>query len=205
MNQENETISEEQKEEALSQEQTPVQDEPVPQEQLKEAQLEEGQDEACLEALHEEIEALKAELSAQKDRALRAVAEADNTRRIAQREREKLSKYAAEPLAKDLIEVAENLHRALCAVSEEQAAENEGLRNLRDGVQMVERGLVQAFEKHKIEVIDPKGEDFDPNLHQAMGQIESEDVPTGKVALAMGRAYRLHDRLLRPALVQVAK
>lgn len=172
-----------------------------------EAEHEEGEltAESQLEEAIARIQELEADAAQQKDRALRAIAEAENARRIAQQDREKSAKYASEPLAKDLIEVAENLNRALGSVSEEAAAQNEDLKQLRLGVGMAASEFARAFKKHGIEIIDPVGGDFDPNVHQAMGELETADIEPGKVAICFARGYVLRDRLLRPAMVQLAK
>ena len=161
--------------------------------------------ESQLEEAIARIIELEAEAAQQKDRALRAVAEAENARRIAQQDRERAAKYASEPLAKDLIEVVENLNRALSSVSEETAAQNEDLKQMRIGVSMAASEFEKAFSKHGIEIVDPVGGDFDPNLHQAMGELETADVEPGKVAVCFARGYVLRDRLLRAAMVQLAK
>lgn len=153
----------------------------------------------------DEIEALRSEMDAHRDRALRAVAEAENTRRIAQRDRENAAKYAAEPLAKDLLEVGENLKRALSAVDPGEAEANATLKQVVQGLTMVQREFEAAFAKHQIEIIDPLGEAFDPNAHQAMGEMVTDQVEPGKVAVCFARGYKLRDRLLRPAMVQLAK
>ncbi len=153
----------------------------------------------------DEIEALKSEMGGHRDRALRAVAEAENTRRIAQRDRENAAKYAAEPLAKDLLEVAENLKRSLASVAPEDVEASAALQQVLEGVAMVQRDFENAFAKHQIEIIDPVGEAFDPNAHQAMGEMITADVEPGKVAICFARGYKLRDRLLRPAMVQLAR
>lgn len=153
----------------------------------------------------EEIEALKSEMDAHRDRALRAVAEAENTRRIAQRDRENAAKYAAEPLARDLLEVGENLKRALVAVAGEEVEANAALKQVVEGLTMVQRDFEGAFTKHAIEIIDPVGQAFDPNVHQAMGEMVTDQIEPGKVAICFARGYKLRDRLLRPAMVQLAK
>lgn len=153
----------------------------------------------------DEIDALKSEMGGHRDRALRAVAEAENTRRIAQRDRENAAKYAAEPLAKDLLEVAENLKRTLAAVAPEDVEASPALKQVMEGVAMVQREFENAFAKHQIEIIDPVGQAFDPNAHQAMGEMMTADVEPGKVAVCFARGYMLRDRLLRPAMVQLAR
>ena len=151
-----------------------------------------------------QVAALEAELAEQKDRLLRALAETENTRRRAQREREEALKYAVSGLAKDLLSAADNLRRALDSMRETEAAD-ERTRNLVAGVAATERELLAAFEKNGIRRIDPKGERFDHNFHQAIYEVERGDQPAGTIVEVLQPGYLLHDRLLRPAMVGVAK
>ncbi len=167
------------------------------------------------EFAHDEVEefdsgqhivALEAEVSDLKDRLLRAVAEAENTRRRAERERENGRRYASENLARDVLSVVDNLGRALDAVTNDPAAKEEGsFKTFVDGVMMTEKELLNAFERHKIETINPLGETFDPNLHQAMFEAPSEEYDSGTVMQVIAKGYQLHDRLLRPAMVGISK
>jgi molecular chaperone GrpE len=150
------------------------------------------------------VAALEAELAEQKDRLLRALAETENTRRRAQREREDVAKYAMSGFAKDLLSTADNLRRALDSLPEAMAAD-ERTRNLLAGVAATERELLAAFERHGIRRIDPGGEPFDHNLHQAIYEAERTAEPPGTVIEVLQPGYRIHDRLLRPAMVGVAK
>jgi molecular chaperone GrpE len=150
------------------------------------------------------VAALEAELGEHKDRLLRALAETENTRRRAQREREDAAKYAVSGFAKDLLSAADNLRRALDSLPEAKAAD-ELTRNLFAGVAATERELLAAFERHGIRRIDPRGEPFDHNLHQAIYEIERTDEPPGTIIEVLQPGYLLHDRLLRPAMVGVAK
>jgi molecular chaperone GrpE len=147
---------------------------------------------------------LAAELAEYKDRLLRALAETENVRRRAQREREDASKYAVAGFAKDLLSAADNLRRALESLPESKA-KDERTRSLLAGVAATERELLGVFERHGIKRIDPKGESFDHNLHQAIFETESPEQPSGSVVEVLQPGYVLHDRLLRPAMVGVAK
>jgi len=140
-----------------------------------------------------------------KDQLLRALAETENLRRRSQREREDAVRYAAVPLIKDLIGVADNLRRALDSISEEAAAGSEQVRTLRDGIAMTEKELLSIFERHGIRRIDPVGERLDPHNHEAMFEIPDPSAESGTVLQVLSPGYRLHDRLLRPAQVGVAK
>jgi len=151
-----------------------------------------------------ETAALRAEIDDLKNRLLRAVAETENLRRRAEREREETAKFAVTRFARDLLPVADNLRRALDSVPE-GAAENEALANFIAGVEMTERELLQVFEKHGIKAIHPLGEKFDHNLHQAMFETETDDHPPGAITQVMQIGYVLKERLLRPAMVGVAK
>jgi molecular chaperone GrpE len=152
-----------------------------------------------------ELEKLIAENAAMKDQLLRALAEAENTRRRVQRDREDFAKYAAAPLAKDILPVADNLARALAAVPKEALASDEALKNLVEGIAATERQLQSALERHNIKRIDPEGEKFDSHRHQAMFEVPETDKPGGTVVQVLQSGYILHDRLLRPALVGIAK
>ena len=150
------------------------------------------------------IAALEAEVSAAKDQHLRALAEQENIRRRAQREREDAVKYAAANFAKDLIATADNLRRALDAVKEAELADDVS-RNLLTGVAAIERELLASFDRNGIKRIDPMGEKFDHNFHQALFEIENTGKPAGTVVQVLVPGYVIHDRLLRAAMVGVAK
>ncbi len=147
---------------------------------------------------------LEAELAEYKDRLLRALAETENVRRRAQREREDASKYAITGFAKDLLSAADNLRRALESLTESEA-KDERTRSLLAGVAATERELLGVFERYGIKRIDPRGEAFDHNFHQAIFEAERSDQPSGSVVEVLQPGYVLHDRLLRPAMVGVAK
>lgn len=161
--------------------------------------------EAAAPTVEERLAAVEGELAETKDRLLRALAETENVRRRTQRETADAARYGAATFAKDLLSVADNLRRALASVPEGEAPD-ELTRNLLAGVAATERELLAAFERHGLKRIDPAvGDRFDHNLHQAMFEIESADQAPGSIAQVLQPGYVLHDRLLRPALVGVAK
>ena len=152
----------------------------------------------------ERVEALEAELADAKDRLLRALAETENTRRRAQREREDALKYAISNFARDLLSPVDNLRRALDSVPEAEITDPR-TKSLLDGVAATERELLAAFERHGMKRIDPKGERFDHNFHQAIFEAERPGAAPGTVIEVLQPGYVLHGRLLRPAMVGVAK
>ncbi len=151
----------------------------------------------------ERIAALEAELAAAKDQQLRALAEAENTRRRAQRDREEASKYGAVGLARDLLNVADNLSRAMAAAPE--TADDEAVKGLIEGISMVEKELAAVLERHHVRPVPGVGEPFDHNVHQAVVELPSEDVEPGNIAQVLQTGYVMHDRLLRAGMVAVAK
>ena len=141
-----------------------------------------------------------------KDRLLRTLAEMENLRARTQREIEDVRKFAVTGFARDLLEVGDNLGRALASVPAEARAQSEFMTNLVQGVEMTERSLRTALEKHQIRRVAPqRGERFDHKLHQAMYEVPSAELAPGSVAEVIQDGYVLADRLLRPALVGVAK
>jgi molecular chaperone GrpE len=150
------------------------------------------------------VAALEAELAEQKERLLRALAETENVRRRSQREREDASKYAVAGFAKELLSVADNLRRALDSLPAEEASDQRTV-SLLEGVEATERELLGVFERNGIRRIDPDGERFDHNFHQAIFEAERPGKPAGTIIEVLQPGYVLHDRLLRPAMVGVAK
>lgn len=153
----------------------------------------------------EEIAQLQSELAATKDQVIRAVAEVENIRKRSAREIEDAKKFAVSGFAKELVDVLDNLHRALESVPEEAAAENAALKSLSTGVEMTLKSLENAFGKFGIERVQPLGQKFDHNFHQAVVQIEDPNAEAGTVVQVLQAGYVLHGRLLRPAMVGVAK
>jgi molecular chaperone GrpE len=156
-------------------------------------------------AADDPLAAAQREAAEARDRALRALAELENFRRRADKERQDTAKYAVAAFARDILPVVDNLRRGLDTVTADARKAEPGLDALAGGVELTERELLTAFERHGIVKVDPKGEVFDPNLHQAMMEIEDMSVAPGTVVQVMQAGYTLHDRLLRPALVGVAK
>jgi len=154
--------------------------------------------------LDEQIKQAQAEAAEFKDRLLRALAETENVRRRAERDRSDAAKYGVTQFARDLLDVADNLRRALESMPESQVRDDV-TRNLLAGVAATERALLAALERHGIRRLDPKGERFDHNFHQAIFEAESTGKPAGTVVEVLQPGYVLHDRLLRPAMVGVAK
>ena len=151
-----------------------------------------------------ELEVLKAENAALKDQALRAMAEAENARRRAQKDREDASKFAINSFARDLLPVADNLRRALDSVSEEIAGLDPKVQSLLDGVEATERELLRGLERHGVQKIDAMGKSFDPNMHEVMFEMPAGGHPAGTVMQVMENGYTLQGRILRPARVGVA-
>lgn len=158
-----------------------------------------------LTVLKAEADGLRQEVAELKDQLLRALAETENVRNRAKREREETLRYAAAPLAKDLLPVADNLHRAIESVPAEAAESGEGLQGLLVGVEMTEKALLDTLAKHGIARVDPLGEKLDPHRHEAMMEVQDPSKPSGTVAQVFEIGYVLHERLLRPARVAVAK
>lgn len=152
-----------------------------------------------------ELEAAKAEIAKLKDQALRALAEAENTRRRAQRDREEAQRYGIAQFAREMLSVADNLERALAAIPAESLEQDPTLKTLYEGVQATERQLDSTLSKQQIKKIVPLGEKFDSHFHQAMFEIPTNDHPQGHIVQVLQAGYVLHDRLLRPAMVAVAK
>lgn len=157
------------------------------------------------ELLMAENEALRAEIARLKDQAMRALAEAENTRRRVERDKEDAIKYAVTKFARDLLEVSDNLNRALGSVTDEQLGENDAAKGLLNGVAGTEKQLLATFEKHGLVRIDPMEQPFDPNYHQAMFEAENTGKIPGTVIQVVATGYLLNGRLLRPAMVGVAK
>ena len=153
----------------------------------------------------ERVAQLEAEVASLKDQLLRQMAEVENTRRRAQRDREDASKFAVSSFAKELVSVADNLRRALEAVPADGREHDEMLKSLAVGVEATERQLFAAFDRAGIKKIDPTGELFDPNFHQVMFEIENTGKPAGTVVQVLQPGYTIHGRLLREAMVGVAK
>ncbi len=147
---------------------------------------------------------LEAQVADLTDRLLRAAAETDNLRKRAEREREDTRKYAVTRFAEDLLGVADNMARAMEAVDDD-LRKDDTVKGLIEGVDLTSKELASVLERHGIKSIEPKGQKFDPNLHQAMFEVEDADAEPGTVVQVLRTGYTIGDRLLRAAMVGVAK
>ncbi len=161
--------------------------------------------EQLMEAASARIAALEAELAEAKDRWMRSEAEMANVRARAKREVDDTRQYAVQKFARDVAEAAENLRRGLDSLPPPSPADPAIVGKLREGFEGVERAFVGALERNGIKREDPTGAQFDPNLHQAMAEQETAEHPPGTVLQAWTPAWTLNGRLLRPAMVVVAK
>ncbi len=151
-------------------------------------------------------EALAREVSEARDKVLRTLAEMENLRKRTTREVADARAYGISGFARDVLDIADNLQRALDAVPPEaRAAAEPGLKALIEGVELTERSLLNALEKNGVRKFDPSGEKFDPNFQQAMYEVPDSSVPSGTVVQVVQAGYMIGDRILRPALVGVSK
>ncbi|EKF60369.1 heat shock protein GrpE [Agrobacterium albertimagni AOL15] len=152
------------------------------------------------------IDALKAENADLRDRFLRLAAEMDNLRRRTDREIKDAKSYAVTGFARDMLSVSDNLRRAIETLPEEaRAAADATLTALIEGVEMTERGMLATLERHGVRKIEAEGQKFDPNFHQAMFEVPNPNVPNNTVVQVVQAGYAIGERVLRPAMVGVAK
>lgn len=161
--------------------------------------------EAGSEGIVSKEQELEAEVGKLKEQLLRTLAELDNYRKRAEREKEDTSKYAVSNFARELLSVSDNLRRAIESVPEKHENPEKLLEGLLEGVKITETELLSVFSKHKIEKIDPLGKPFDHQFHQAMFEVEDSKQPPGIVVQVLQPGYTLYSRLLRPAFVGVSK
>jgi molecular chaperone GrpE len=155
------------------------------------------------EASPEDVMArLEEEAATARDNALRALADAQNVKRRAEQDVEKARKFALEQFAKELLPVVDNMERALEATA---GNDDDGVKPITEGVELTLKSFLDALKKFNVEAVDPQGEPFDPNLHQAMSMVENNDVEPNSVIAVMQKGYTLNGRLLRPAMVMVSK
>lgn len=154
-------------------------------------------------SLHQENERLKEELEQSKEQTLRALADVQNIRRRAEQDVEKAHKFGLEKFVKDILSVADNLERALAACGDQDQAGD--VSAIAEGVDLTLKSLLGTLSRHQVEQVDPVGEPFDPQYHQAMTAIEQPDVEPNTVINVFQRGYTLHGRLVRPAMVVVSK
>ena len=149
---------------------------------------------------------LDRELAEYKDRLLRTLADMENMRKRTEREVTDARVYGISAFARDILGVADNMHRAMQALDDElRAKADDQLKALLDGVELTERELMNVLEKHGVKRIEPLNQKFDPNRHQAMFEVEDASVPSGTVVQVMQAGYLIGERVLRPALVAVSK
>lgn len=158
-------------------------------------------DDTAAPDLAEQLAAAQQQAKENHEQYLRAEAEMANLRRRVEKDVENAHKFGQEKLVKEMLTVADNLERTLAAIE----TETDEVAPLKEGVEMTLKGLLDTFEKLNVEVIDPQGHPFDPQLHQAMSMVENPDVEPNTVIAVMQKGYTLHERLVRPAMVMVSK
>jgi molecular chaperone GrpE len=167
---------------------------------------------ARLSMAEQELEKLRSDLSALRDapaeyqdKNMRLLADMENLRRRTERERADTAKFAITRFARDVLTVADNFQRAIDTVPKDEAAVDGPLKTLFEGVELTGRELLNVLERNGVKKIDPTGMRFDPNVHQAMMQVDNPEVPNGTVMQAFQPAYMIEDRVLRPAMVVVSR
>ena len=172
----------------------------------KEEQVSESPKEKEEEVISPEdlIEKLNEEITGLKDQRLRAIAELENFRKRAEKDQSDALKYGISNFAKEIINIRDNIERAQSSISEE-AKNNEATKSVIEGIDLIAQSVVSTFEKIGIKKIESLNEKFDHNLHQAMMEIENDDLEPGTIVQELIPGYTLHDRLLRPAMVGVSK
>jgi len=173
---------------------------------LGEAEAAPARDQLAPEAsdLAAEVELLTAQIADLTDRLLRAHAEMDNLRKRTEREKEETAKYAITRFARDVVTVADNFERAAALVPAEAAEQDPALKSFLEGVTMTEREFLNVLERHGVKRINPKGETFNPHQHQAISMVAAQ-AEANTVMQVLQKGYVLNDRVIRPALVTVAK
>jgi molecular chaperone GrpE len=152
------------------------------------------------------VELLKTENNELRDRYLRLAAEMDNLRRRTEREVKDAKSYSVAGFARDMLAVSDNLRRAIDAIpADVRAGADAGLSTLIEGVEMTERSMLSTLERHGVRKLEPVGQKFDPNFHQAMFEIPNTEVPNNTVVQVVQDGYSIGERILRPAMVGVAK
>ena len=191
MNEENNKIEEQDLENPTSEKEEQASESPKEKEEV------EISPEDLIEKLNEEITGLK-------DQRLRAIAELENFRKRAEKDQSDALKYGISNFAKEIINIRDNIERAQSSISEE-AKNNESIKSVIEGIDLIAQSVVSTFEKIGIKKIESLNEKFDHNLHQAMMEIENDDLEPGTIVQELIPGYTLHDRLLRPAMVGVSK
>jgi molecular chaperone GrpE len=152
------------------------------------------------------LQTLQAEVETLKDQRLRALAEVENIRRRAEKEKNDASQYAVTKFARDMVGIADNFARALAAMpAEARAAADPQVQAVLDGVEATDRQLIQTLERYGVKPVDTSDGKFDPNLHQAIAEVPGNGKPAGSIVDVVQSGFMIGDRLLRPAMVTVAK
>ena len=152
------------------------------------------------------LQTLQAEVESLKDQRLRALAEVENVRRRAEREKNDASQYAVTKFARDMVGIADNFARALAAVpADVRAAADPQVQAVLDGVEATDRQLIQTLERYGVKPVDTSDGKFDPNLHQAIAEVPGNGKPPGSIVDVAQSGFMIGERLLRPAMVTVAK
>ena len=180
------------------------QDLETPTSETKEQASEQDQETENVETSEAIIEKLNEEISSLKDQRLRAIAELENFRKRAEKDQSDALKYGVSNFAKEIINISDNIERAQSSIPEE-AKNNETIKSVIEGIDLIAQSVVTTFEKIGIKKIESLNEKFDHNLHQAMMEIENDDLEPGTIVQELIPGYTLHDRLLRPAMVGVSK
>lgn len=157
--------------------------------------------EITIEGLQAQLATLAAAFESAKEQSLRSQAEAQNARRRSEQDVEKAHKFGQEKIVNDLLPVVDNLERALSTID----ASNETFMAIAEGIQLTLKSFVDALARHQVVVVNPHGEPFDPNLHQAVSAVPNPDVEPNTVINVFQKGYTLHGRLVRPAMVVVSK
>ena len=173
--------------------------------QRKEEAKAEVEDDQVADEGADPVAAMQAENDELKDQVLRLAAEMENLRRRTARDVADARSYSVANFARDMLQVSDNLNRALQAIPEGAREKDSGLNALAEGVEMTERAMMAALERNGVKKIEPEGQKFDPNFHQAMFEIPNTEVPNNTVQQVVQAGYVIGDRVLRPAMVGVSK
>ena len=179
-------------------EQSTINDEIVEDQTTDQSNIEDENNTATISDLEEKVLVLK-------DQLMRSLADGENLRKRTLKDIENSKKYSHISFVKDLVTSVDNFQRALKAVPEDKSSLPEPIKNLIVGLEIVEKEILATLEKHNVKLIDPMGEKFDYNFHQAMFEVPTNEEEPGKVVEVSQKGYVLHDRLVRPAMVGISK
>ena len=185
-------------EKKIDDEQSPAQEKVIEDDKSESSDSEEDNDNEIISDLEQKVSDLK-------DQLMRTLADGENLRKRTLKDVEHSKKYSHISFVKDLVSSVDNLQRALEAVPEDKSSLPEPIKNLIIGLEIVEKEIISTLEKHNVKQIDPLGEKFDYNFHQAMFEVPTNDDEPGTVVQVSQKGYILHDRLVRPAMVGISK